>query len=112
MSLKGRNPAPTAPLLKNAALAPVIFFDNVPVFGALGGNVEIELAARLLMPKADGGVGADMTCTAHLRGSLQAAVLLREALDKAIKMATAKKPAPAADEIEDDDDVERSPLLS
>jgi hypothetical protein len=35
-----------APLLKNAAAAPFIYFDNVPVFGACAGNLEIELAAR------------------------------------------------------------------
>jgi hypothetical protein len=110
MSLKGKSTPTAAPLLKNAALAPFIVFDNVPVYGSLAGNVEVELAARMLMPKPDGGVGTDMGCTAHLRCSVQAATLLREALDKAIAMATRKpKPAPAAD---DDEQVEQSPLLA
>jgi hypothetical protein len=111
MSLKGKGVPSGPPLLKNAALAPVVFFDNVPVYGALGGNVEIELSARMLMPKPDGGVGVDMTCAAHLRCSINAAMLLRDALDKAIRMATAKQAArqPAA---EDDGEEPHSPLLS
>jgi hypothetical protein len=73
-------------LLKNMAAAPVVFFDNVPVYGTFAGNLEIELAARMLMPKADGGVSVDLACTAHLRCSVQAAMVLREALDKGIAM--------------------------
>jgi len=75
-----------APLLKNAAAAPFVYFDNVPVFGTYAGNLEIELAARQLLPKADGSVAADMACTAHLRTSAQGAVMLIDALQKALDM--------------------------
>lgn len=87
MSLKGKGSVPgPAPLLKNAAAAPVIFFDNVPVFGTYAGIVEVELGARLLMPKADGSVATDMSCTGHLRCSPQAAMMLVDALTKALDM--------------------------
>ena len=76
-----------AVLLKNAGLAPVIFFDGVPAYGLLNGVVELELAVRMLAPKSDGNVAVDMTCVAHLRCSLAAAVNLRDAVDKAIEMA-------------------------
>lgn len=87
MGLNGKSSASApGPLLKNAAAAPVVYFDNVPVFGTFGGNIEIELAARLLMPKADGSVFADMSCTAHLRASPAAIAMLMDACEKALAM--------------------------
>lgn len=83
------------PLLKNAASAPMVYFDNVPVFGVFAGNLEIELAARMLMPKPDGSVIAEMTCTAHLRCSPIAAVMLIEALQKALAMHAKQADAPS-----------------
>jgi hypothetical protein len=89
MSLKvnTKPAAAPAPLLKNAASAPVVYFDNVPVYGTYSNNVEIELATRFLMPKADGAtVTADLACVAHLRCSPEAAAKLIDALTKAIEM--------------------------
>lgn len=111
MSLKGKSAPSTPPLLKNAALAPIIYFDSIPVFGALGGNIEVELAARLLMPKSDGSVAADMNCTAHLRCPLLAAMALRDALDKAIAMAS-PRPSKSLAINGDDDDEPVSHLLT
>jgi hypothetical protein len=74
-------------LLKNAAAAPIVYFDQVPVFGTYSGNLEVELAARLLMPKADGAsVSVDLGCVAHLRCSPHAAMMLIDALTKALDM--------------------------
>lgn len=79
------SPAPT-PLLKNAAAAPVIYFDGCPAYGAFAGNIEIELATRVLMPKSDGSAAADMMCVAHLRCSPHAAQSLLQALQAALEM--------------------------
>lgn len=79
------NPSPSAaPLMKNAAAAPVIYFDNAPVMGAFSGNIEVELTSRVLIPKAGGGVAAELNCVAHLRCSPMAAMALMEALEKAL----------------------------
>jgi len=86
MSIKGKPVSGPPPLLKNAGSAPLVYFDGVPVYGVYGGNIEVELAARLLMPKPDGTVIADMGCTAHLRCSPQAAAALVDALSKALAM--------------------------
>lgn len=86
MSVKVPPQASAAPLMKNAATAPLVYFDNVPVFGVFAGNIEVELATRLLMPKPNGGVIADMGCTAHLRCSPGAAMALIDALTKALDM--------------------------
>jgi hypothetical protein len=78
----------TASLLKNANAAPFVFFDGAPSMGTQNGLVEIELAARAIMPDASGGVYCDMVCVAHLRCSLGAAAQLRDILDRAIANAT------------------------
>lgn len=86
MSIKGKSGPNPLPLLKNAGAAPVVYFDSVPVFGTFAGNIEIELAARMLMPKPEGSVVVDMACTSHLRCSANAAVMLVDALTKALDM--------------------------
>jgi len=87
-------PKPTTPLLKNTASAPVIFFDGAPAYGTVNGIVEIELAARILIPKPDNSVAVDPVCMAHLRCSLQAASNLHAALGKALEMAAGSNGKP------------------
>jgi hypothetical protein len=89
MAVPERKPLPpNPPLLKSAAVAPFIYFDGAPAYGCANGIVEIELAARVLMPKNDGTAATDLVCVSHLRCSAAAASNLREALDKAIEMLT------------------------
>jgi hypothetical protein len=95
MSIKGKPSSAPLPLLKNAGAAPLVYFDAVPVFGTFCGNIEIELAARMLMPKPDGSVVADMACTAHLRCSAQAAMVLIDALTKALEMLSKQQEQPS-----------------
>ena len=75
-----------APVMKNAGVAPVVYFDNAPAFGVLANVVEIELGARVILPKTDGSTAADLICVAHLRCSVQAAEALRNALNGALAM--------------------------
>lgn len=86
MSIKGKQSGAPAPLLKNASAAPFIHFDNAPVYGAFAGCIEVELAARALMPKESGNVIAEAICTGHLRCTPQAAMALADALTKAVEM--------------------------
>ena len=76
-----------APILKNAATAPFIYFDGAPALGQMAGAVEIELCARVVLPQADGSTVCDMVCVAHLRSSVAAAANLHEALGRALAMA-------------------------
>lgn len=95
MSIKGKpSPAPL-PMLKNVGGAPIVYFDGVPVFGTFSGNVEIELSARMLLPKPDGSVVIDMACTGHLRCSPSAAVMLVDALTKALEMLAKQNEKPS-----------------
>jgi hypothetical protein len=66
--------------------APLIFFDGSYAYGALGGMLQIELAATMLVPSED-KIHFRPICTAHLRGSPAAMLQLREAIDKAMAMA-------------------------
>lgn len=95
MSLKGKATAVSTPAIKNALTAPLVYFDNVPVYGAGQGSVDVELTSRLLMAETDGSVSTHMVCTGHLRCSPQAAAILIDALQKALKMHE-KQAAPSA----------------
>jgi hypothetical protein len=86
MSLKVKSPPAPPPMLKNTATAPILYFDGVPTYGIFAGNLEIDLAARVLVPKSDGNIGGDMICVAHLRCSRQAATMLRDTLNNVLEM--------------------------
>jgi hypothetical protein len=77
--------APPPPSFKNTDASPFIYFDFAPTFGVLGGAVQIELAARVLVPGRT-EVGVEFVATAHLRCSPAAALDLRNALDQALDM--------------------------
>jgi len=86
MSLRSTPPAASIPMMKNAATAPLIYFDSAPVRGSFNGNVEVELTARYLQPKPDGSVSGEMVCVAHLRCTPQSAAILIESLQTAIEI--------------------------
>jgi hypothetical protein len=78
--------------------APIIFFDGVVCHGSSHGIIEIELAARIMSPRSDGGVQVQFVPAGRLRCSLAAAAALRNAIDGSIKMAEQpqQQPPPAA----------------
>jgi len=85
---------PVVLLVKNAAAAPLLFFDNAPAYGNMAGIIELELSARALTARSDGSVLVEQLAVAHLRCTAQAAAALRSALDKAIEMTEVpQKPA-------------------
>lgn len=90
MSMNVKAPKPVAgppTLLKNVAASPFIYFDTVPCFGVYAGNVEVELGARVLLPRSDGQtVVVDLASVAHLRCSANAAMALIDALTRALDM--------------------------
>jgi hypothetical protein len=67
--------------------APFIYFDGITAFGTQNGAIQIELAARTMVPAPDGvNIQNEFVATAHLRCSPAAAANLREALEKALEM--------------------------
>lgn len=77
---------PPVSLFKNAASAPMVFFDSVPSYGTLGGVIEVEIAARVLVSRSDGTVGVEVISAGHLRCGIEAAASLRDTLDRALTM--------------------------
>jgi hypothetical protein len=68
---------------KPVSTAPFIYFDFAPTYGTLAGAIQVELAARTMIPLQNGGVELGMVETARLRCSPIAAQALRNALDAA-----------------------------
>jgi hypothetical protein len=66
--------------------APVIYFDIVGANGVMNGAVQIELAQRILVPIAGGGVQIKFASSGRLRCSPAAARMLIEALTGALAM--------------------------
>lgn len=76
--------------------APFVYFDFVPTYGVLEGAIQIELAARTLVPGVGSNVPIEVVCTAHLRCSPMAAAVLRDTLTKALEMFEKPSSPPAA----------------
>jgi len=74
------------PMMKNAASAPVIFFDDAPAFGTINGAIMIELAAPVVIPQPDGSVQFEMHCVAKLRCAPAALGSLKQAIDQLLTM--------------------------
>jgi hypothetical protein len=76
------------PTALGAEYAPFIYFDGVSTFGVNFGAVQIELAANIIVPDPTGPTGTrtDVTVTAHLRCSPNAAADLKQMIEKALEM--------------------------
>jgi hypothetical protein len=68
------------------ASAPLVYFDIVGAYGTMNGSIEVELATRILVPKADGSTDVKFLASGRLRCTPTAATNLRNALDAALKM--------------------------
>jgi len=67
-------------------MAPLVYFDIVGAYGTFHGAVEIELATRIVIPKADGSTEVKFLSSGRLRCSATAAANLRNGLDAALRM--------------------------
>ena len=64
--------------------APIIFFDEAPVFTNYNGLIGVSLTANLSLPDGKGGVSNDQVATAFLRGNIQALLSLKGAIESAL----------------------------
>ena len=78
------------------AMTPVVYFDIVGAYGTMNGAVEIELAARILVPQPDGSTQVKFLSSGRLRCSATAAANLRNSLDAALKMLEQPQADPVA----------------
>ncbi|MGC2222096.1 MAG: hypothetical protein WA624_06895 [Methylocella sp.] len=67
--------------------APFIFYEGAPAFGHTNGVINLTLSATCTCVGPDGGPKNDHIVVAYLRGNIQAAISLRQAIDAALLMA-------------------------
>lgn len=72
--------------VKDPGNAQIVYFDGAPNFGLSYGVISITLAASRNLAE-DGRITSDVIATAFLRCSLNAALDLRNALDRALLLA-------------------------
>lgn len=83
---------PHAPVLKNSAASPFVYFDEAPTCGQLSGMIAVELSATVVNPTATGGTVMEKIVTAHLRGSPVAMRSLVNAIESALKFLEQQPP--------------------
>jgi hypothetical protein len=66
---------------------PFVYFDGVVAHGVNHGMIQLELAAKVVVPDGKGGVTTEVVVTAHVRCSPDAAANLKEAIDHALLIA-------------------------
>jgi hypothetical protein len=77
----------SAPPLSDVPHAPFIFFEGTPGFGTLNGVINITLTTHRTLAGPDGHVTTDQVVVAYLRGSIPAARILRDSIDRALLLA-------------------------
>jgi hypothetical protein len=75
-----------APPYENLDTAPLIYFDVAPIHGIVAGVLQVELGARVLIPRPDGSGETKIITTGRLRCSPMAATHLRDALSASLKL--------------------------
>jgi hypothetical protein len=84
------NPSPTEATVipvSDVPHAPFIFYEWAPSFGFTNGIINITLAANRSWVGPDGSIVNEQVAVAYLRGNVQAALGLRDSLDKALLLA-------------------------
>ena len=71
-------------ILNNAG-APFVYFDHASTYGIQGGDIQVELVARTILPEGT-GTRTEVVATCHLRCGPDAARKLIEALEKALAL--------------------------
>ena len=66
--------------------APIIFFEYCPTLGNAQGLINVMLATGIVMPTSSGNTHVTPVAVAHLRCTTNAAIQLRDAIDKALLM--------------------------
>ena len=92
------NPKPPPDLIyeDTGAMAPVVYFDIVGAYGTMHGTIEVELAARILVPKRDGSTEVKFFSSGRLRCSANAATNLRNGLEAPLKLLEQPQANPVA----------------
>jgi hypothetical protein len=85
----------TSHSLRDTPHAPIVFYEWAPTSGFANGIINVTLGAnRITQVRSNGAVVSEGVVVAHLRGSVQAALNLRRALDRALSAAVGAQTPP------------------
>ena len=73
--------------LSDTLQAPFIFYEKAPAFVFADGVINVTLSAHRTLVGKDGVVTTEQVVVAYLRGTVPAALSLRQAIDKALLLA-------------------------
>ncbi|HWV45021.1 MAG TPA: hypothetical protein VN039_03165 [Nitrospira sp.] len=73
-------------MMIGSASAPILYFDNAPLYGVMGECVEVDLTSRVLNATEGNEVFSEAVCVGHLKCGVSAAQSLIIALSKALKL--------------------------
>jgi hypothetical protein len=75
-------------LVSDTPHAPFIFYEAAPAIGFTSGVVNVTLSANRTLVGPGGNIMNEQVVVAYLRGNIEAATDLRDAIDKALLLAT------------------------
>jgi hypothetical protein len=82
-------PKPSATVkISDRPHAPVIFFDEAPIFNNYNGIIGVTLSVNLSLPNGRGGLISEQVVAGYLRGNVKALTALRGAIDSALLLGT------------------------
>ena len=87
--MSSQSNAKAQPAVSGSDAAPIIYCDGIVAAGSLGGIVQLELAANLLIPtELDNNRPPKrrVLVTGHIRCSAQAALAIRDTIDKLLRV--------------------------
>jgi hypothetical protein len=85
-AIMAEKPPETFVPIQDLPAAPIIYFEFCPTLGNSNGLINIMLATGIVLPAGGGSTNVVPVAVAHLRCSAQAALQLRDSIDKALLM--------------------------
>jgi hypothetical protein len=64
--------------------APIIFFDEAPVFNNYNGIIGMTISTNVSVPDGKGGIASEQVASAYLRGNINAFLALKNAIESAM----------------------------
>jgi hypothetical protein len=75
---------PTSVKVADRTHAPILFFDEAPVFNNYNGIIGITLSANVSIPDGKGGITSEQVISAYLRGNINAFIAMKSAIESAL----------------------------
>jgi hypothetical protein len=75
---------PASVAVADRAHAPIIFFDEAPIFNNYNGIIGITISTNVSVPDGKGGITTEQVASAYLRGNINAFIAMKTAIESAL----------------------------